>query len=91
MELHNQMETLVLENLDSVLAQYPDCCTCERCRQDIAIIALNRLPPKYFSSQKGSVFAKLGALSMEGKIAIVEEIAKAIEIVERNPRHGEEE
>ena len=90
MELKNQTEALVLENIDSVLAQYPDCCKCDRCRRDIAIIALNHLPPKYVSSHKGSVFAKLDALSMEGKIEIVEQIAKAIEIVKRNPRHGEE-
>ena len=90
MELNNQMEALVLENLDSVLAQYPDCCKCEQCRQDIVIIALNHLPPKYVSSHKGCVFAKIGAMSVEGKIEIVEQIAKAVEIVKRNPHHGTE-
>ncbi|MBO6210162.1 MAG: late competence development ComFB family protein [Schwartzia sp.] len=87
MELVNQTEKYVLEELDSVLAKYPDCCKCEHCRQDIAIIALNNLPAKYVSTEKGCVFAKLDALSLEGKIVIIEQIAKAVEIVKRNPHH----
>ena len=90
MELKNQMEELVLEQLDSVLAQYTDCCKCEHCRQDIAIIALNHLPPKYVSSQKGCVFAKVDAMAMDAKIEIVGQIAKAVEIVKRNPHHETE-
>ncbi|MBQ8698930.1 MAG: late competence development ComFB family protein, partial [Schwartzia sp.] len=50
------MEQVVLENLDSVLAQYPDCCKCDLCRRDIAILALNHLPPRYTSSEKGRVY-----------------------------------
>ena len=88
MELKNQTEIYVLQTLDSVLEKYPACCKCDQCRQDIAIIALNHLKPKYVSTDKGSVFAKLDAMSLEMKINIVEEIAKAVEIVQKNPRHG---
>ncbi len=87
MELINQTEKFVLDEMDSVLAKYPDCCKCDHCRQDIAIIALNNLPPRYVSTQKGCVFAKLDALSLEGKIELIEQIAKAVEIVKRNPHH----
>ena len=90
MELKNYMEILVLEKLDEVLAQYPDCCKCDRCRQDIAILALNHLPPRYISSEKGSVFMKLHSMTTENSIEIIEQIAKAAEIVKNNPRHGEE-
>lgn len=88
MELKNQTEIYVLQHLDSVLEKYPDCCTCDHCKQDIAIIALNHLPPRYVSTEKGCVFAKLDAMSLEAKIEIVEEIAKAVEIVKKNPHHG---
>ncbi len=88
MELKNQTEIYVLQHLDSVLEKYPGCCTCDHCRQDIAIIALNHLPPRYVSTEKGCVFAKLDAMSLEAKIEIVEEIAKAAEIVSKNPHHG---
>ena len=87
MKLKNQMEIYVLENIDSVLEKYPDCCKCECCRRDIAIIALNHLRPKYVSSEMGSVYTKLDATLMENAVEIIEEIAKAIEIVQKNPRH----
>jgi competence protein ComFB len=88
MELKNQMEIYVLETMDSVLEKYPDCCKCEHCRQDIAVIALNHLPPKYVATQQGCVFAKIDAMTLETKIEIVEQIAKAVEIVSKNPHHG---
>ncbi|MBR1759935.1 MAG: late competence development ComFB family protein [Schwartzia sp.] len=81
------MEQVVLENLDSVLAQYPDCCKCDLCRRDIAILALNHLPPRYTSSEKGRVYEKVNAMSQHNVIEVVEEIAKAVEIVRKNPRH----
>ena len=89
MELKNYMETLVLDQLDSVLAKYPDCCKCERCRQDIAILALNHLPPKYISTNKGSLYMKLSTMSVERSIQVVEQLAKAIETVKKNPHHDE--
>ncbi|MBR1553749.1 MAG: late competence development ComFB family protein [Schwartzia sp.] len=83
------MEMLVLDKLDTVLAQYPDCCKCDRCRQDIAILALNHLPPRYISSAKGSVFMKVNSMTTENSIEVIEQIAKAVEIVQKNPRHEE--
>ena len=87
MELKNHTEQIVLEYLDKVLERYPNCCKCDKCRLDIAILALNRLPPRYTSSQKGRVFDKLHSMSQEYIIQVIEEIAKAIEIVSKNPRH----
>ena len=87
MELDNFMEKIVLEYLDSVLEQYPNCCRCDTCRRDIVLIALNHLPPRYTSSPKGNVYEKANALAQEYVIEVIEEIAKAIEIVQKNPRH----
>ncbi len=89
MELRNYMEDLVLKKMDDVLAKYPDCCKCDHCRTDIAALALNNLPPKYISSHKGSIYARLDEMMVENATAIIEEIAKAIEIVSRHPRHDE--
>ena len=87
MELKNYMETIVLNYLDSVFEKYPNCCKCEKCRQDIVMLALNHLPPKYVSSDKGNVFAKLSLMELENEVIVIEEIAKAIEIVSKSPRH----
>lgn len=87
MELKNHMEGVVLRRLDSVLDRYPDCCKCDKCRQDIVMLALNHLPPRYISSHKGSLYAKLEAMSVQYEIEVIEQIAKAIEIVKKFPRH----
>ena len=89
MELKNYMEDFVLQKLDSVLKLYPDCCDCPRCRQDIAILALNHLPPKYVSTDKGGIFARLEQMSISCDIEVLEEVAQAIEIVSEHPRHGD--
>ncbi len=91
MELHNHMETVVLDHIDMVLSKYPDCCKCDRCKQDIAIIALNNLPPMYTASQKGTIFRKIQAMSTELSIEVIEQIAKAVEIVKKEPRHDHAE
>ena len=87
MELKNYMETIVLNYLDVVLAKDSNCFKCEQCRQDIIMLALNHLPPKYVSSDKGNVFTKLSLTELEKEVQVIEEIAKAVEIVSRNPRH----
>ena len=51
------------------------------------MLALNHLPPKYVSSDKGNVFTKLSLTELEKEVQVIEEIAKAVEIVSRNPRH----
>lgn len=87
MDFKNYMEEVVLRKLDDVLAKYPDACKCDQCKLDIAILALNHLPPKYISSEKGSIYAKLEGMSLSYEIEVIEQIAKAVEIVSKNPRH----
>ena len=87
MEMRNYMEDIVIKKLDDVLTQYPDCCKCEQCRTDIVVLALNHLPPKYISTHRGTVYARLDEMMAEKSIEVIEEIAKAIEIVSKHPRH----
>lgn len=90
MELKNYMEDIVAQKLKSILKQYPDCCACEKCRQDIMSLALNHLPPRYISTDKGNLYARIEMLSITYASDIVEQIAKAIAVVKQNPRHGDE-
>ena len=87
MELKNYTEDIVLKNLDAVLAQYPDCCKCEQCRLDIAALALNNLPPRYVSTHKGDIFVRIQEMEGKNDVDVIQAIAKAIEIVGKNPRH----
>ena len=87
MELKNYMEEVVLQKIDSVIAMYPDCCKCEQCRLDIAALALNNLPPRYVSTHKGDIFVRIQEMEGKNDVDVIQAIAKAIEIVGKNPRH----
>ncbi len=50
-------------------------------------LALNHLPPKYVSTHKGDLFARIAAMDPVDKAFIIQEIAKAIQIVRKMPRH----
>jgi competence protein ComFB len=54
---------------------------------DIANLALNHLPPKYISTEKGQVFARVECFNRQSEVEIVKQIAAAIEQVENHPRH----
>ena len=89
MQIRNIMEEVVQQNLPRVLQMYPACCTCDKCQQDILLLALNNLPPKYISTQRGDVYTRLKLTEIQDDVKLIEEIAKAVEIVMRNPRHKE--
>lgn len=42
----NLMEFVVEAHIDEVIRKF-NCCPCNRCRSDIAVLALNTLPPSY--------------------------------------------
>lgn len=83
----NCMEKIVEDNLDKVLRQYTNCCTCDKCKQDIMSLALNNLPPRYVSSYKGDVYMRVHEMESQHEIEVIKAIARAVEIVSKNPRH----
>ncbi len=87
MELKNYMEDYVVSKLDEVLAQYPNCCSCDTCKRDIAILALNHLPPKYVSTEKGQIFARVESMGSQYEIETIKQIAAAIAKVQAHPHH----
>lgn len=88
--IKNYMATCVEDALDSIL-KCTGSCTCEKCRLDIAAIALNSLPPKYVVTKKGQMYIKLGNLQKQFDVDIIAAITKAIVIVNRQPRHEHDE
>lgn len=87
MILKNYMEDCVLDKLEELMPKYPGCCFCENCKMDIVNLALNHLPPKYVSTDKGQVFARVECFNSQSEVEIVKQIAAAIEQVEAHPRH----
>ena len=54
---------------------------------DIAALALNNLPPRYVSTHKGDIFVRIQEMEGKNDVDVIQAIAKAIEIVGKNPRH----
>ncbi len=85
--LKNFMEDCVWIFLDEVLKKYPEACSCETCRYDIAALALNSLPSRYVVRDKGEVYSKISTLETQYRADIYAALTKAIMLVKENPRH----
>lgn len=88
MKFQNIMEDLVAEKLDEVIDEL-DCCKCEQCRGDILSYTLNRLSPKYASTQQGRAFAKLDTMSSQFEIDLLTALYEAASKVRQHPRHSD--
>lgn len=86
MALVNMMERFVDIKLEQIL-QNCNCCKCDSCKEDMMAIALNYLPPKYVSTNKGELFTRVDSLVQQNSVDIDIAIIKAIEIVSKRPRH----
>ncbi|ORT99499.1 hypothetical protein D081_1874 [Anaerovibrio sp. JC8] len=87
MVLKNYMEDYVVDKIERLAPRYPDCCWCEKCKRDVAILALNHLPAKYASTEKGQVFTRVESMERDNEIEIIKQIAEATNIVRAHPRH----
>lgn len=85
MVLVNVMEELVVSKLDATLMRF-NCCKCNKCKKDIAAIALNRLPPKYIVIDENDTVKRKEA---EDKYAsdVTGALVQAILAVKKEPRH----
>ena len=89
MRLKNVMESLVMEQLDNMLKEMKSVCACQRCRDDMVAYALNNLKPLYATTERGETISKASALEPQVHTDLITAITKAIELVGKNPRHGE--
>lgn len=85
-KFHNAMEAIVVKKLDEVWGTL-ECCKCDFCHDDIIAYALNQLPPKYVVTNEGELYARMSELSSEQEFDILLAVARAIQIVSKNPRH----
>jgi competence protein ComFB len=81
------MEDVVENELDELLPDIDDICKCQRCKMDIMVFALNRLPPKYVITDRGRLYTKLTEQEMQFRADVIKELTKAIMKVSKNPQH----
>ncbi len=85
--LKNQMEDMVWMFLDEVLQKWPEACTCDICRHDIAALSLNSLAPRYVVREQGEVLSKTSMLEIQYRADVYAAVTKAILLVKDKPRH----
>lgn len=86
-KVQNYMEACVEDFLEDILKNYPEICSCEMCKSDIAAYALNRLPPKYTTTYKGEVYTRSSVLDSQYRTDVLSALVKGIKSVKKNPRH----
>jgi competence protein ComFB len=91
LRLVNVMEIQVLETIEDILRNYQEICRCERCKLDIAAIALNKLSPSYVVTAEGEVLLRVSSLKQQNKVDIIRAVTEAIDIVSNKPHHLREE
>lgn len=79
----NLVEQLVADRLDAVFEKF-NCCRCDKCRRDVAALALNAIPPQYVVAQPEEVPALLEEADTR---EIPGALVKAILQVKGNPKH----
>lgn len=72
----------------SVFKTMPEICQCDKCRNNIAALALNQLKPAYVSTAKGEVYFRLSALDWQNRCNLTVAVHSAIKKVASSPRHG---
>ena len=85
--VENIMEKVVEDKLNKMLPSL-NCCTCNICRTDIMCYALNRIKPKYVSTDQGALLSRVDSVSITYGTAVMTEIAAGVEIVRKNPHHN---
>ncbi|MBD0378913.1 late competence development ComFB family protein [Paenibacillus sedimenti] len=88
MGLYNAVETIVSNMYEEFQKSYELKCECEQCKEDILALVLNRIPPKYTSSDKGQLFIKSLYLNPQLQSDVMSELMRAALIVEHNQNHA---
>lgn len=81
--LVNLAEQLVADRLDAVFEKF-NCCRCDKCRHDVAAMALNAIQPQYVVATPEEIPALLEAADTK---EIPGALVKAILHVKSNPKH----
>ncbi len=79
----NIYEYLVTDKLEAAFSKF-NCCKCDRCKKDVAALALNKLQPKYIVITQNELAQ---ALKTHNKQDVSTAVIQAILQVKRDPRH----
>ena len=81
--LVNLVEQLVADRLDGAFDKF-NCCRCDKCRRDVAALALNALPPQYVVAEPEDIPRLLEQAPAK---EIPSALVKAILQIKNTPKH----
>ena len=87
-QLKNLMEAAVYKAIDDSKTDI-EFCHCDKCRLDIAALALNKLPAKYVVTDRGDTFVRADMLDLQNYFDILTVVLAAIKVVAKKPSHEE--
>lgn len=84
--LANLTEHIVKEKADEIMGRL-NVCTCSTCKLDVLALALNSLPNKYVTTERGRLHLKLEIYKKQYETDVVSALTKASVRVKASPRH----
>ena len=84
--IHNLVEEHVRDSYDGVVKRFPDFCRCFICREDVYVYALNRIPPRYVTTQAGLAVTEVRLEKDQERAAIDVAVIDGIRRVSLMPR-----
>lgn len=88
MAVRNLNEELVIREYDGVVGTITGFCGCERCRDDVIVYALNRLPPHYVTERRGGVLQHVAMQADQQTADVSVALLNGFRVVGASPRPG---
>ncbi len=84
--IHNLVEEHVRDSYDGVVKGFPEFCGCFICREDVYVYALNRIPPRYVTTQQGLAVTEVRLERHQERASIDVAVIDGIRRVQISPR-----
>lgn len=84
--LVNYTEVIVSDVYNDIANSSPYYCRCERCKEDVLCLTLNKLPVKYTIDSGKKAYARLLENEQQFKIEVMQVLVSATQTVVKNPR-----
>ncbi|ASS90121.1 MAG: competence protein ComFB [Bacillaceae bacterium] len=82
----NALEKIMEELLDEYIDQFHMECTCPTCRNDVLALVLNRVQPRYVTSEDKITYVRAEFFDRQQMTSLLVSLAECARIVSENPR-----
>lgn len=83
------VEVVVQRLYEELLPTVEGFCGCTRCRDDVLVYALNRIPPRYVAQRTGEVVTNIAMESDQERARMAVVLMEAFRLVKAGPHRGQ--